>query len=107
MTNVVAVKTLKELAGAVTERLEGKLHSWVYAEIDGESAIVCLWSEPGAGTKKEVIGEAGLGLSSEEMLCFVRAINKSMKATHLVVSMLVDLYKSHNGGQEVGANILY
>ena len=106
MTNA-AIDELKKLASEVTKRNKTVMHAWICAEVIGKTAVICLSALAGKGVVKEVVGNPEHQLSTDQRIEFVRSVNKAMNATHNVVSMLVELYKSQNQGDDPGVNIRY
>lgn|SRR5690606_395523 len=106
MSNQAVRNTMKTAAEAIAEKMKGKMHAWVSAEVYGKETLICIWATPSSGAKAEVIGDGVEHLKDGDVLTMARAFNKSMKATPLVVSMLVDLYRAHNK-DPVGQNIRY
>lgn len=93
----------KQAAEAFTEKVEGRLHAFVKEEVQGNPAVTCIWNEPAQQTIKEVVYIGGEGFDA---LTAVRVLNKSMKASEHVVSMLVELYTSEHG-KPLGESVEY
>lgn len=75
-------------------KMAGRLHALVKEVHEGNPAISCIWNEAPTKTCKEVIfvgSDPGF-----DALTIVRTVNKQMKASESVVSMLIDLYTSQH-----------
>lgn len=94
MTTHTEKPCFKDSLVAFEEKVKGRLHVYVKESHQGLPAISCLWNETPTKTYKEVVFTGAD--ESFDALMAVRAVNKSMKASEQVVSMLIELYTSQN-----------
>jgi hypothetical protein len=101
MTNPTTNQTIPDILESFKTKVEGRLHAWIKEEHNGRPAVSCLWNERPDLTLKEVVYVGAEGFDS---LALVRALNKSMKASPLVVSMLIEKFTAQNK-VEVGVGV--
>jgi L-ribulose-5-phosphate 3-epimerase UlaE len=94
MTTQTEKTSFKESLDAFEEKVQGRLHVYVKETHQGLPTISCLWNETPTKTFKDVV-YTGTD-ESFDALTAVRAVNKSMKASQHVVTMLIEMYTSQN-----------
>ena len=90
MTTQSNQPSFREASEAFELTVQGRLHAYIKETHQGRPAVSCIWNEKPTATYKEVvyIGEDGF-----DALQAAQVLNRSMKASEHVVSMLLDLYK--------------
>lgn len=89
MTTQSDQPSFKDASEAFEQKVQGRLHAYVKEIHQGRPAVSCIWNETPTKTFKEIVY---LGAEGFDALQAVQVLNKSMKASVQVVTMLIDLY---------------
>ena len=95
MSTDTAKPNFKASLDVFEEKVKGRLHAYIKEVYQGRPAVSCLWNETPSKTYKDVVF---VGADDEfDALAAVKAVNRSMKASEHVVSMLVEMFATENG----------
>ncbi|MCF5374473.1 hypothetical protein [Pseudomonas syringae] len=99
MSTETAKPNFKASLDFFEEKVKGRLHAYIKEVQQGRPSVSCLWNETPSKTYKDVVF---LGADDDfDALTAVRGVNRSMKASEQVVSMLVEMYATEHGKSAV------